>query len=66
MGNSGLREVDCIQLGVCLFDGTCSLKYKLKGFKKAKDFFQNMNSVYRTPNAELIHQMDDKEIGSFD
>ena len=25
-GNSGLREVDCIQLGVCLFYGTCSSK----------------------------------------
>lgn len=24
-----------------------------------------MNSVYRTLNAQLTHQMDDKEIGSF-
>ena len=28
-------------------------------------FFLNMNSVYRTLNAQLTHQMDDKEIGSF-
>ena len=26
MGNRGLREVDVIQLGVCLFDGTCCSK----------------------------------------
>ena len=26
MGNSCLREVECIQLGVCLFDGTCCSK----------------------------------------